>query len=288
MLKSELLCKVEDIELSEKYWKSFDGLTLFSQTWCPAENAKAVIHLIHGLGEHSSRYHSWAEKLAGERFIVRAFDLRGHGRSEGRRGYSSDYLKLLRDIDSFIGVEDDIYSSLPSFVYGHSLGGNLVLNYAIKNSLKINGLIVTSPWLELSNPPSKLKLFAAGIMSNLLPRLIASNELRPEDLSRDLRIAHAYKNDKLVHDKIGIKLFSQSYKAGIKASLSIYKINIPLLLMHGSDDSITSCRASNDFVRNSSDKTTYIEWQGGYHELHNDLDRDKVFESLASWLNTNM
>lgn len=285
MLKSELLPREDGIELSEKYWKSFDGLNLFSQCWYPSVKPRAVIYLIHGLGEHSSRYNSWSRKLSGEGFIVRAFDMRGHGKSEGQRGYCSDYMKLLKDIESFIEIDKGSDSSLPYFIYGHSLGGNLVLNFAMQNNIKASGIIVTSPWLELSNPPSKLKLFAAGIMSKLLPGLISSNGLKSEDLSRDLRISHAYKNDALVHDKIGVKLFTQIHRAGIRASISIYKINIPLLLMHGSDDNITSCRSSENFVRNSSDKTTFIDWQGGYHELHNDIDREKVFESLTSWIN---
>ncbi len=285
MLKSELLRKEEGLGFSENHWKTFDGLNLFSQTWYPLDNPRAVIHLIHGLGEHSGRYRSWAEKLAGEGFVIRAFDLRGHGKSEGRRGYSSGYSKMLNDIDSFIELERDSYDSIPSFIYGHSLGGNLALSYAIQKNSKVEGLIVTSPWLELTNPPSKPTILAASILSNFLPRLLAPNGLKPEDLSRDLRIAHAYKNDDLVHDKIGVKLFTQIYEAGIKASMSIYKINIPMLIMHGSNDNITSCRCSRNFVRNSSDKTTFIEWQGGYHELHNDLDRDKVFESIVSWIN---
>ena len=95
---------------------------------------------------------------------------------------------------------------------------------------KINGLVVTSPWLELTKPPSKIALYAVSILSNILPGLLRSNGLNPEDLSRDLRVVHAYKNDELVHDRIGIKLFTQIYEAGIKASMSIYKINVPLVL----------------------------------------------------------
>ncbi len=288
MLKSELLRTEEGFENSENYWKSFDGLNLFSRTWHPSGKPRAVIHLIHGLGEHSGRYNAWAEKLSEQGFLVRSFDLRGHGKSEGKRGYSSAYAKLIKDLDTFIEIGKDIYSSLPSFIYGHSLGGNLVINYTIQNYCKIKGLIVTSPWLELTNPPSKITLFGVSVLSKIFPGLLSSNRLNPEDLSRDLRIVHAYKNDELVHNRIGIKLFTQICEAGAKASLSIYKINVPLLLMHGSNDKITSCKSSRNFVRNSSDRTTFIEWTDGYHELHNDLERDKVFNSLMSWLNKNI
>jgi alpha-beta hydrolase superfamily lysophospholipase len=288
MLKSDLLIKTDGIDISERFWKTSDGLNLYSQTWYPIDKPKAVVHLVHGLGEHSSRYYSWAERLTGEGFIVRSFDLRGHGKSEGRRGYSSNYRRLLRDIDVFIDQASETDSSLPSFIYGHSLGGNLVLNYAIQKSIRATGLIVTSPWLELTAPPSRLKLFAVRILSNILPGLTVKNGLKPEDLSRDLRVVHDYKKDPLVHDCVGIRFFRQTFEAGIRASMSVYKINVPLLVMHGSNDKITSSRASGDFVRNSSDKTTYIEWKGGYHELHNDIDKEKVFASMVSWIDSNI
>ena len=240
------------------------------------------------MGEHSNRYNAWAGLLADKGFVVRTFDLRGHGQSEGRRGYCSDYYKLIKDLETFFEEGKGEYPSLPSFFYGRSFGANLLLNYAIQKNINVNGLIVTAPWLELTNPPSRFKLLAVSILSNLLPGLLIPNGLKPEDLSRDLREVHSYKNDSLVHDRISIGLFIQTYEAGIKASMSIYKINVPLLVMHGSEDNITSCKSSRNFVRNSSDKTTFIEWEGAYHELHNDIDRDEVFESLIKWLNQNI
>jgi alpha-beta hydrolase superfamily lysophospholipase len=122
-------------------------------------------------------------------------------------------------------------------------------------------------------------------MSNVFPGLLVNNSLKSEDLSRDLRIVHEYRNDKLVHDRISLKMFNQIYYAGINVSMNIYKINVPLLVMHGNADNITSCKTTREFVRNASNKTTYIEWENGYHELHNDLDKEKVFDSLLDWLN---
>ena len=285
MLKRDILRKDLNLEHTEARWKSFDGTNLFSQTWQPDRRPRAVINLIHGLGEHSGRYNSWAIKFVEHGFAFRGFDMRGHGQSEGRRGYASAYYKMIRDIESFIEQGRSQFPDIPVFNYGHSLGGNLLLNYIIKQSAQSNGLIITSPWLELSNPPSRFALLIADIVGSMVPWIVLGNRLKAEHISRDLRVVHAYKSDPLVHDRIGIKFLSQIFDAGIRASMSIYKINVPMLVMHGSEDNITSCKTVRNFVRNASDKTTYIEWEGGYHELHNDIDYEEVFDSMLRWLN---
>jgi alpha-beta hydrolase superfamily lysophospholipase len=285
MLKRELLRKESGVSHSDYHWESIDGKKLYAQTWSPLADPRGVINLIHGLGEHSSRYKNWAEKLVGERIIVRSFDMRGHGRSEGKKGHSKRYSKLLQDIDAFINQSMAEYPDLPQFLYGHSLGANLVLNYATKNIVNLKGVIVTSPWLKLTNPPSRILLLIADSLSNLFPALLTNNTIKPEDLSRNLKVVHDYRTDNLVHDRISLRLFKQVYYAGLSVSKNIYKINLPLLVMHGTQDNVTSCKATREFVRNASNRTTFIEWEGGYHELHHDLDSEKVFESLATWLN---
>jgi alpha-beta hydrolase superfamily lysophospholipase len=274
------------MEHCEKKWKSFDGLSIFSQTWNPAGIPKAVINLVHGLGEHSSRYTGWAEKFTDRGYTVRSFDMRGHGNSDGKRGYSSSYNNLIVDISDFIHSGKVEYPSLPTFLYGHSLGGNLVLNYAIQNIPDVNGMIVTSPWLELVNKPSPAIYSILSVLGRFLPALQVSNGLKIEDLSRNKRVVQEYKDDPLVHERITLGLGLQIFEAGSKVTTSIHKINVPMLIMHGSSDNITSCRATYNFVRHAGDKTKYIEWEGGFHELHNDLDREKVFESIVEWLDS--
>jgi alpha-beta hydrolase superfamily lysophospholipase len=285
MLKRELLSKEIGTEHSDYYWKSNDGVSLYAQTWIPLGEIRGVITIIHGLGDHMGRYSNLAEKLGNAGYVVRGFDLRGHGFSEGKRGHARGYYKFLKDIELFLQKGSDEYPEYPQFLYGHSFGGNLVLNYAIQNSLAIRGIIVTSPWLELTHPPLKILLLINDFLSNFFPGYLVNNTLKAEDISRDLRVVHAYRTDNLVHNRISLRLFKQVYLAGIAASMSIYKVNVPLLVMHGTADNITSCRTTRNFVRNSSNRTTFIEWEGGYHELHNDLDKDKVVTSVIDWLN---
>ena len=279
MLKSEVLRKQRESKHTEFHWKSFDKINLFAQSWVPAADPKALIVLVHDAGGHSGRFQKWAEELALKNFAIFAFDLRGYGLSEGGRGCTSNYSDLLKDIELFLEKCMEMCPNIPAFLYGTGFGGNLILNYAVSGTPKFKGLIVTSPWLELIQKPSPLKLFLISSIAHIMPKMLMETGLKAEDISRDLRAVHIFRND-----KIGIKLYLQTYKAGIKALRSIYKINVPLLVMHGNADNFTSCRSTSDFVRNSSDKTKFIEWECAYHELHDDIEKEKVFDALTEWL----
>lgn len=274
----------ENIKVHEDYRVSTDGIKLFEQTWNGVERPKALINIIHGLNDHSSRYDEWARKLVMSGFIVRSFDLRGQGRSEGKRGYCSDISLMLEDINGFVKKGQSLFPDLPMFLYGHSLGGNLLINYASGNIINTKGIIITSPWFELVKQYSKFKLFSASLVSEIIPWYMVSIGLLPEDISRDPEAVNAYRNDRFRYDKINVKFALQCIEAGHKASISIYKINVPLLVMHGSDDRITSFKASINFVRNAGDRTTFVEWPGCYHELHHEINRDKIFQKVVSWL----
>lgn len=144
-------------------FKSFDGLQLFGQSWQSETKSRAVICLVHGMGEHSGRYGHVADRLTQAGYSVFAFDLRGHGKSPGPRGHTPSYEALMQDISSLLEVANKQFSQLPSFLYGHSLGGNLVLNYVIRRQPKLKGVIVTGPWLRLAFEPSRFKIILAQI-----------------------------------------------------------------------------------------------------------------------------
>lgn len=286
MFQSKPLHRKFDVLHSEYNWKSNDGQELFAQCWDAGPEAFAGILLVHGMGEHSTRYDKWATRLAENGFSVLSFDMRGHGKTPGVRGSASNYNLLLKDLDFLIEKGKIICNQKPLFLYGHSFGGNLVINYAITRTTQVAGIIVTSPWLELTQMPPRHKVFAAKILYRFVPGIISKSGLRAEFISRELREVHNYRTDPYVHDNISVGLYMQAYERGLIAKRSIYKINVPILIIHGTADNITSCKASKDFVMNSGDKTTYIEIEGGYHELHNDSDREKVFKHISDWLNS--
>ncbi len=285
MLQSKYWQEENIVKHEEFTWTAVDGKELYAQCWHAGENMKACILLIHGLGEHSSRYDIWSKRLAMEGFSVLSFDLRGHGKTQGKPADMSDYNKMLNDIDLLVEKGYEICDRKPLYIYGHSFGGNLTANYAISRQTNIKGIILTSPWLELANTPPRHMRLMANILSRFFPRIKTSNGLRPEDISRELKEVHKYRTDSFVHNKISVGLFAQAYERGLFAKRSIYKINVPILLIHGSADNITSYSASREFVMNSSKKTSFFSIEGGYHELHNDSDKEKVFTIIVEWLN---
>jgi acylglycerol lipase len=269
-------------------WQTNDNKQLFAQCWKAEPTTKGLVLLVHGLGEHSSRYDLWASKFVNEGFSVLSYDMRGHGKTPVPIAKTSSYDKLLNDIDLLINKGKELFPEIPVFLYGHSLGGNLTINYAISRPTNLNGIILTSPWLEVTNHPTRLKFITANVLSKFAPHLRARTGFRPEDISKELRQVHHYRNDPKVHNFINVRLFMKIYEHGLIAKRSIYKINAPLLVLHGSSDKITSCKATQEFVMNSGDKTTYHEIEGGYHELHNDSESEHVFSLISDWLKNHL
>jgi acylglycerol lipase len=285
MLKGDVLRKQIEIEPSDFILKTFDGINLFAQCLVPYYNPKALVILIHSIGEHCNRYQWLAEQLVEKDFAVLFFDLRNHGRSGGKKRFAANYPDFLKDIESIVNQGIQMFPSIPVFIYGQGFGGNLALNYTISGSPFIQGLIVTSPWLKpIKKNPAYQSLLIPYLMQ-IAPGFLIQTGLKAEDISRDLKAVYLYRNDPMISRKMGIKLLNQTNAAAIKASRSIYKINVPFLLMHGSADNFISCQTSRDFVQNASERTTFIEWEGAYHELHNDIEKEKILEAIINWLN---
>lgn len=267
-------------------FKSRDGLTLFGRAWISQNSApKGCVYLVHGLGEYSGRYADVADKLNQSGYHLLGFDLRGHGLSEGPRGHTPDYEDLLDDIQTLIEFSRERFSfNLPEFLYGHSLGGNLVLNFGLQRSPRLLGWIVTSPLLETAFEPPQAKLFAAKVLSKILPALTLTSGLETEALSRDQAVVVSYNNDQYVHDKLSARLGFEMLQQGEKALKNASDWSMPLLLMHGTADRICSCQASQEFAQAAGENVELVLWEDNYHELHNDLEREKVISRMIEWM----
>jgi len=265
-------------------WKSHDGISLYGQSWIPRTGVKAVIGYVHGFKDHSGRIEKWALQLTENGYGVVAIDLRGHGRSEGRRGYSENFGCLLKDVRVMCEYVRKTYPGIMHMLYGHSLGGNIVANYLITENPLPDAAIITSPWFTLADKPPVLALAAARVVRHVLPGLLVKSSLDANMLSHEKQVVKDYLHDPLVHNLILPRLFFEIESQGLKAAQRIYKINVPLLVMHGTGDKITSCRHTRNFVRNAGNRTTYKEWPGYYHELHNDTGAQDVFNYLVNWL----
>jgi alpha-beta hydrolase superfamily lysophospholipase len=266
---------------------STDGKKMFFQHWAPAGQPDMVIALVHGLGEHSTRYQDWAARFCSESAAFTAFDLRGHGSSEGRRGHFSSLEMVFNDIDLFLEKTAILFAGIPIVLYGHSLGGNLAANYFIRRKNNISALIITAPWLRLGNPPSPIVKALVKIASKIFPSFTASSGLDINNLSRDSSVLHEYRSDLLIHDRISVNTAQSAIEAGESAITRASDATVPVLVMHGTGDKITSPEGSRAFCENAGKNITLKLWDGFYHELHNEPGKAEVFEHISAWLKKN-
>ncbi len=262
-----------------------NGQILRGMIQSPGENTKAVIVFVHGLGEHVNRYKGWAEMFRKEGIGFAGVDLPGHGRSDGNRGNIKSYDSIFEMIDILLNSCRKTFPGTPLFLYGHSLGGGIVLNYLLHKNPKLKGAIVTSPWLRLSFEPSPAKVMLASVMRYILPGLAQPSGLVVSHISHEDKVIEDYNNDPLVHDKISVGLFHGAMNAAAFSLSHANELKIKTLLMHGSEDLICSAEGSREFAS----KTSFAElkiWDGGFHELHNEPFREEVFSSIVNWINT--
>lgn len=261
-----------------------DSLQLYGQGWQPATEPKAVICLLHGLGEHSGLYKQLAEVLNDSGFTLVSFDLRGHGKSQGQQGHFPNYHTLMVDITLFLKEVKKHFKNIPLFLYGHSLGGNLVINYSLQYNPRFAGVIATSPLIRTAFDPPAWKIILGKTMYYLWPKLSLSNGIDLNDLSRDTNVIRSRKNDVLCHDRVTTR-FLDVFKKGQWALVNAERLDIHLLIMHGDADRITSVDASREFAENAGTLCTLKIWQGLYHSLHEEPEKELVFQYLIKWMN---
>jgi len=272
------------METFEWNWKTSDGLQMYSKGWAPKGKPKGTICLVHGHGEHIGRYEHVAAALTEQGYALLGFDLRGHGKSAGPRGHTPSYEALMDDIAVYFGQIEARYPGLPRFSYGHSLGGNLVLNYALRRKPALRGVIATGPWLKLAFDPPASKVLLGKMMNNILPGFTQASGLETAALSHDPVVVKAYENDPLVHDKISARMFVSTYDSGLWALEHASEFPLPLLLMHGTADRLTSAEASRHFGEAGGKQVTLKLWDGWYHEIHNEPEKVQVFKVMTDWL----
>ncbi len=264
-------------------WEGADGVRIFGKEWA-ADNPKAVVVLVHGMGEHCERYEPLADFLTQNNISLRSYDQRGHGKTPGKRGHTPSVEKLWEDLDIFLKQTKKQYPKLPLFLYGHSMGGNVVLNYAIKYHPKLNGVIATGPWIKLAMEPPKALIAIGKMLRNILPGVQQDTKLDANHISTIKEEVEKYKNDPLNHGKITFAMAADTIKAGDFLSTYTGKFPAPLLIMHGGADPITSKDASEAFAKRITSEVTFIEWPGNYHEIHNDVNRKEVFQTVLEWI----
>ncbi|MCB0508538.1 MAG: lysophospholipase [Bacteroidetes bacterium] len=268
-------------------WKSNDGLNVFGQKWENETDApKAVICLVHGFGEHSSRYDHVAQFFTDNGYAMIAFDQRGHGRTEGKRGHFVSYDEVLNDVDNLLNQAEINFPNLPKILYGHSMGGNVVANYALKRQPKnIKGVILSSPFFNTAFQPPAIKLAAGRLMRNIFPSFSLPSGLDANDISRDKDVVKKYQNDPMVFDLISSKAGIELIEFGQEAVKNANQLKLPTLLFHGTADKLTSYDSSKQFAQNAGKLVTFITYDGLYHECHNEPEKAEVLKNMLNWCN---
>ena len=265
-------------------WIAPDRTRLFAQSWTAENDQKKLILLVHGLGEHCGRYEQWAQLFNKRGYSLLSLDLHGHGRSEGKRGHVKSIDVFLDDIDVLYQKSNELFPGYKKILYGQSMGGNLVLNHVISRNRPVAAVIASSPWFRMYKEPSDLVLTMVSHLKKILPSFTLSNQLIADHISHDPEVIRDYQRDPLNHDRISFKMFHELYHGGYNALRNVYKINYPLLIMHGQADTITSPKASEEFVMNTSNLTRLKLWPNQYHELHNEFIKEEVHSYIISWL----
>jgi alpha-beta hydrolase superfamily lysophospholipase len=249
----------------------------------PVGVPRGVVVLVHGLGEHLGRYGHVAAGLIDRDLMVVGWDLRGHGRSSGARGDVPHGDLLVDDLAAVCARYRQ--EALPLFLFGHSLGGQIVLRLLEKDAGVCCGAVIASPWLRLAFNPPWWKLLLGRLAMKIWPGFVQPRGIRSDRLSRDEVHLKSFPDLDLVHQRISARMYFSLRAEGERIFAEAGSVRTPLLMLHGDDDPVTSHHTTCDFFERlgSADKTLRI-YPGARHETHNDLERELVIREIGDWI----
>jgi alpha-beta hydrolase superfamily lysophospholipase len=265
------------------------NLTLYYQAWYPSTPTRAVVAVIHGFGEHSNRYKPVARTFNRSGYALFSFDNQGHGRSAGQRGHIDHWQNYRDNVQTFLQQVRRHEPQIPVFIWGHSLGALIVLDYVLQQPQAAQGIIVSGPpMLPVGVAKPYLVLFAR-LFSRFLPRLSLTVGLGADALSRDPQVVAQANADPLMHSVATLRWGTETLQAIATVRAQIRNLKTPILLIHGDADRVNAVDGSQELYARITypDKTLKI-YPGGYHELHNDLDREQVLLDLLDWLDAHV
>lgn len=267
--------------------KSTHNTSLYWRCWLPEGKPKAIILVAHGLAEHISRYQNLVNYVVPRGYAVYGLDHDGHGKSDGRRGYVDRFKLFTQDFKAFHDFISQENPGSKLFLLGHSMGGLLAAAYAGDYQKELAGVVFSSPLIKPGDSITPSMIIMARVVSVLLPKMGVA-VLDSTYLSRDKTVVEAYDNDPLVYrGKISARLGAEMFDAMSRAAESIPSITLPILVLIGSEDKLVNPAGGRLLYEQagSKDKTLKV-YEGFYHELFNEPDRDRVFADLAAWLDS--
>ena len=268
----------------ESTFLSDDGLTIFYRRWRPVE-VQAVFIVVHGLGEHSGRYFNPVYYFTPRGIALYALDHRGHGRSTGKRGHISRFDEFINDLRKFILLVQEKEKDKKLFLPGHSMGGLISLAYTLRYPDELSGVIVSSPALKVNIKVSMIKTTVGRLVSNLFPAFTMGNEIHPHLLSHDPEVARTYLDDPLVHNRVSARFFTEFMKAMDETIQGAHRLTLPCLVLQAGGDELVAPEGSREFFeRVELEDKQFRMYDGFYHELFNEVEKEKVFRDIEEWI----
>jgi alpha-beta hydrolase superfamily lysophospholipase len=260
-----------------------DGRRMFERRWLPEGAPKAAVAIVHGYAEHSGRYAHVGERLASAGYAVHALDLRGHGLSDGERALVGSFREYLDDLAGFlvrVRAKDDV----PVVLLGHSMGGRIVALAMVTDRPAVAGVILSGPALD-TRGGQQLGAPVFKLIGRWFPRL-GLVALGADKVSRDADVVRRYVEDPLVyHGRMKAGLIAAAIRAGERIERDDQTIAVPILIQHGTSDGLTSPEGSARLhARVSSRDKTLKLYDGLYHEIYNEPERDRVLDDVVAWL----
>ena len=273
----------------EGSFKGINKYNLFWQAWLPEIDSKAILIVIHGLAEHTGRYGNLINYFVPRDYAIYAFDLEGHGRSEGIRGYVDCFSCYLDDMRTFIDIVKRENPHKRLIMIGNSMGGQLAVAYAADNQKELAGLIVSAPLLKIGLSVSPIHIVVAKILSAIMPK-IGVAVLDAREISKDKVVVDAYMSDPLVYrGKTTARLGAEILNLINRLPRRFPDIRLPILIMYGTEDRLTNL-AGSDLLNQkvgSQDKMLKV-YKGLYHEIFNEPEHEKVMADVEEWLEAHL
>lgn len=271
---------------SEHRFISTDETAIFYRRFNTEEPVKAVIIMVHGMGEHGGRYRRLGEYLAGLEIASVIPDLRGFGHSGGKRACVRQFSDFHNDLDNLVAFVSRTHKGTPLFLMGHSFGGLVASSYlAFCNPPKISGLILSSPIFGIALPVSVWRRLAAAVFSYLFPDFSQPSNVKPAMLTHDHALIREYENDPLIYHRVSARLYRELLTMMRRKAAIARRISNPVLLLQSGQDAVVSKAEALSFydLLATNDKEAEI-YESAYHEIFNELDREKAFARVGQWI----
>lgn len=273
------------MEHNEGSFRGFGDVSLFYQCWRPEKKPKAVLVIVHGFGEHSGRYMNVVDYFVPRQYAVYGFDCRGHGRSPGQPGHIMSFEEFTGDVAAFVQRVSGQEPKAPIFLWGHSVGGLIGLDYILHYPEGLRGAIISGPVLNPAGLVSPIMATLTRIVSRLWPTLSIDVGLDATALSRNQAVGKAYREDPLVQGRASTRMGTETELAADRVKAHAADVKIPLLMIHGEADALSPASDSRSFFQQVTfaDKVLKI-YPGGYHEPHNDIQYEQVMADVEEWV----